>query len=215
MSTNMTADTTPITPERFAAAITELNQSTLYLKVLEIRNSIAHLVSSNAQLQEFATGADADAVCIEAIRENEQVIARMDARIALIRAEIENRGASWEEFDRAPAFDLRAPAAAANDNNEDDQAEPAVMAPTASNGINGTARPNGTAPVHPAWMDGTFQVGTISNGQVRMGQAAAAPRATDSGPLENAEDLERRLQQRLAELGAAEDNEDGDAGLHL
>ncbi|KAL2891325.1 hypothetical protein HOO65_010683 [Ceratocystis lukuohia] len=215
----MTADTTPITPERFAAAITELNQSTLYLKVLEIRNSIAHLVSSNAQLEEFATGPDADPVCIEAIRENEEVISRMNDRIALIAVEIENRGTSWEEFNRISAPDPSLPSGG----------DSATTAPT-SNGINGTVNAdadadagtgtgtgvNRIAAAHPAWSDGTFQIGTISGGQIHMNQSGAERQSADanSGPLENAEDLERRLQQRLAEL-EVENNEDNDGGMHL
>ncbi|KAL1886945.1 hypothetical protein Cpir12675_006827 [Ceratocystis pirilliformis] len=215
MSTNMTADTTPITPERFSAAITELNQPTLYLKVLEIRNSIAHLVSSNAQLEEFTTGPDADPVCIEAIRENEDVISRMNNRIALIAAEIENRGISWEEFDRISAPDPSLPSGG----------DSATTAPT-SNGVNGTVNADagtgtGTganiiAAAHPAWSDGTFQIGTISEDQIHMNHSGAERQSADanSGPLENAEDLQRQLQQRLAEL-EVENNEDNDSGMHL
>ncbi|PMB65799.1 hypothetical protein BM221_007996 [Beauveria bassiana] len=60
---------------------------------LEIRNSIAHLQYSNDQLRPFAADDNdggADAVCVDAIRENEAVIERMAERIALIRIEVED-----------------------------------------------------------------------------------------------------------------------------
>ncbi|KKA30124.1 hypothetical protein TD95_002006 [Thielaviopsis punctulata] len=200
----MSADTTPITPERFAAAIVDLNQSTLYLKVLEIRNSIAHLLSSNAQLEPFARGDPPDDVCADAIRENEEVIARMHERIALIRAEVENRGMTWDEFDRAPSLVEAA--------DQEAPAQNGVAGPPIQNGVNSHCD---TEP-HAAWSDGTFQVGRISGGQVHMDSAdmsnsvASAMGPTNSGPLENAQELERQLQQRLADL-----DDDNDDGLHL
>ena len=52
----MSADTRPISPARFAAALKDLSVGMLHLKVLEIRNSIAHLQYSNDQLRPFADG---------------------------------------------------------------------------------------------------------------------------------------------------------------
>ncbi|EAQ92589.1 hypothetical protein CHGG_00824 [Chaetomium globosum CBS 148.51] len=121
----MSSEALPISPTRFAAALTDLPLSTLHLKVLELRNSIAHLDYSNEQLRPFAEGtatatatststtttappqqapssttatAEPDADCADAIRENEGVIARMQERIALVRAEVERRGLGWAEF---------------------------------------------------------------------------------------------------------------------
>ncbi len=53
----MSADTTPISPARFAAAVKDLSVEMLHIKVIEIRNSIAHLQYSNDQLRPFAEGA--------------------------------------------------------------------------------------------------------------------------------------------------------------
>ncbi|KAJ4163497.1 hypothetical protein LMH87_005220 [Akanthomyces muscarius] len=110
------ADTTPISPARFAAALKDLSVAMLHLKVLEIRNSIAHLQYSNDQLRPFADGTataassgaaaaaaaaspgEPDQDCVDAIRENEQVVERMAERIALVRLEVEERGVSWDEF---------------------------------------------------------------------------------------------------------------------
>ena len=52
----MSSETQPISPARFAAALKDLPASSLALKVLELRNSIAHLDYSNAELKPFADG---------------------------------------------------------------------------------------------------------------------------------------------------------------
>ncbi|TLS28578.1 hypothetical protein PpBr36_00264 [Pyricularia pennisetigena] len=108
----MSSETLPISPARFAEAIKDLSLASLHLKVLEIRNSIAHLDYSNEQLRPFAEGkepvhggdgtAQPDQDCIDAIKENEDVIERMQERIRLVRVEVEeNRGCSWTEFESA------------------------------------------------------------------------------------------------------------------
>lgn len=97
----MSAGAAPIPLERFAEAILELPLGNLHAKAAELRNSIAHLVSSNEQLQEYADDGDQD--CADAIRENEGVIARMEARITLLRNEVENRGFRWGEEQPATA----------------------------------------------------------------------------------------------------------------
>jgi hypothetical protein len=116
----MSADSSPITPSRFAASIKSLTVPSLRLKLLEIRNSIAHLEYSNEQMRPFAAGIETalssrpgfptyrqdqgrepgepDQDCVVAIRENEVVIARMRERIELIRAEAEGRGLRWDVF---------------------------------------------------------------------------------------------------------------------
>ncbi|KAF3358200.1 Protein piccolo [Verticillium dahliae VDG1] len=74
-----TADTSPISPARFAAALPPLSLPTLHLKVLEIRNSIAHLRTSNIELLPHALGTEPaggapDPDCADAIRENEAAV---------------------------------------------------------------------------------------------------------------------------------------------
>ncbi|KJZ76678.1 hypothetical protein HIM_04014 [Hirsutella minnesotensis 3608] len=171
----MSADTMPISPGRFAAALKGLSPSMLHLKVLEIRNSVAHLQWSNDQLQPYADGSataadgddngSPDQDCVDAIRENEGVIDRMAERIALIRAEVEERGMAWAEFDRDRGDETAAAAAAAAADDP------------GTNGLAGAASSSESAGRHPAWADGTFQTGSIRGGQVRFdsapGQAGA------------------------------------------
>lgn len=95
----MSVSAAPIPLERFAEAIAELPLGNLHTKAAELRNSIAHLVSSNEQLQEYANDGDRD--CADAIRENQEVIGRMETRITLLRNEVENRGFLWGEEDPA------------------------------------------------------------------------------------------------------------------
>lgn len=128
----MSSETLPISNPRFAAALKDLSLASLHLKTLEIRNSLAHLAYSNAQLRPFAEGLqptldtaaaaaaaaagrgggdssnrnyEPDPDCVEAIRENEAVMQRMRERIDLVRAEVECRGVSWREFE-APAEEV-------------------------------------------------------------------------------------------------------------
>lgn len=91
----MSATATPIPPARFAAALRDLPLSSLHAKAAELRNSIAHLLSSNEELKPFAEAGDKD--CAEAIMENEEVIRRMEERISLLRIEVEGRGMKWVE----------------------------------------------------------------------------------------------------------------------
>ena len=89
-SSKMSSSAFPITPARFAEAILELPLPTLHLKAAEIRNSISHLTSSNAQLQTFADDGDKD--CEEAIEENKGTMLRMEERVGMLRHEVERRG---------------------------------------------------------------------------------------------------------------------------
>ena len=91
----MSATATPIPPARFAAALRDLPLSSLHAKAAELRNSIAHLLSSNEELKPFAAAGDKD--CAEAITENEEVIRRMEERISLLKIEVEGRGMKWVE----------------------------------------------------------------------------------------------------------------------
>lgn len=232
--------TAPITPARFAAALKDLSAASLHLKVLEIRNSLAHLAHSNAQLRPFAEGAAAapggvpgepDADCADAIRENEAVIERMKGRIELVRAEVEERGLSWREFEAKDELEDDEPGVvppAATATAEVPGASAAAGAPVA-NGVNGHAEGGGAgsgangavASRGNPWEDGTFQTGVIRNGEIHMDAtpnrqgSSAAPRQTNGGGGGGGgsltdEELRRRLEERLAE-----DNEDEDGGLHL
>jgi len=230
----MSADTLPITPARFAEALKDLPVSSLHLKVLELRNNIAHLDYSNEQLRPFAEGRavalssstsqdttpQPDPDCIEAIRENEEVIARIQERIRLVRAEVESRGLSWTEFQSKEEVE--------DDDGTKEQG-------TLTNGVNGVSSEGeggSTTTRHSAWTDGTFQTGVIRNGEVHMdsnnvaavdasaseGQSVAASAAAGGGggggggggSLSD-EELRRRMEQMLQQTG--DDEEEG--GLHL
>jgi hypothetical protein len=90
----MSASTLPITPSRFASALPDLPLSSLYAKHAELSNQIAHLHSSNAQLEDFARDND-DRECYEAVLENRLVVKRFEERIELLRKEVEGRGLLW------------------------------------------------------------------------------------------------------------------------
>ncbi|KAI9880329.1 MAG: hypothetical protein M1830_003940 [Pleopsidium flavum] len=89
----MSSTAVPISPERFAIAIADLPLASLHLKASELRNSIRHLQYSNWELRRFAEEGDQD--CLDAIRENREVIRRVYERILLLRREVERRGFMW------------------------------------------------------------------------------------------------------------------------
>ncbi|KAI9845768.1 MAG: hypothetical protein M1838_001555 [Thelocarpon superellum] len=91
----MSASAGPISPAAFAIAIQDLPLSNVHTKAAELRNSIAHLHASNEQLAPFA--ADGDVDCADALRENDEVIKRMEVRIDLLRQEVERRGYRWAD----------------------------------------------------------------------------------------------------------------------
>lgn len=202
----MSADTTPISPARFASAIKDLSVGMLHLKVLEIRNSIAHLQYSNDQLKPFAEGtsvalgeststsaAEPDQDCIDAIKENEVVIDRMAERLAIVRAEVEDRGISWTEFQSQDEV-------AANTDAGVEGIEEAAI-----NGlVNGEVAGQPGETRHSAWTDGTFQTGTISNGQVRF----------DSQPAGQNAPANDSAAQSTTQGGESHGNTEED-GLHL
>jgi hypothetical protein len=96
----MSHEARPISPARFASALEDLPLANLYSKALEIRNSIAHLQRSNAELQEYSDSQPSgDADCLEAVQENEIVIERMKERVELVKREVERRGGRWHEAD--------------------------------------------------------------------------------------------------------------------
>jgi hypothetical protein len=213
----MASQTTPITPTAFAAALKELSLPLLHLKVLELRNSIAHLDYSNEELRPFAEGTQAvlsastpqpDQDCIDAIAENETVIARMLERIELIKAEVEERGCSWTEFQSKEEVE-------AEERRRGEGLEGTGLV----NGVDGhTDGGNEEEEGRNPWRDGTFQTGTISNGIVSMDEVAGsrlrggsrAAAAAGGGSLTD-EELRRRLEEQMGRL------EDGDeeGGMHL
>ncbi|KAH8158817.1 hypothetical protein CIB48_g9439 [Xylaria polymorpha] len=190
----MSSETQPISPARFAEALKDLPASSLALKVFELRNSIAHLDYSNAELRPFAEGTTAtldqqgnpseagepDQDCKDAIVENEAVIARMQERIELIRAEVESRGLGWHEFRGA---DEVATAVQAIDDAMQNE-----TSTTATSAVNGHV-PRAESQ-HAAWRDGTFQTGTIGGD-------------------------EELLRQLLNRIPPEDDEQDSDGGLHL
>ncbi|KAF2447937.1 hypothetical protein P171DRAFT_339249, partial [Karstenula rhodostoma CBS 690.94] len=82
----MSAEALPITSARFAQALESLSVSSLHAKAAELRNSIAHLEKSNAELEEYVRQ-EQDKELYEAILENREVIKRMGERIELIKKE--------------------------------------------------------------------------------------------------------------------------------
>ncbi|KAF4929761.1 hypothetical protein CGCVW01_v001253 [Colletotrichum viniferum] len=228
------ADTAPISPTRFAAALKDLSLPTLHLKVLEIRNSILHLHYSNAQLKPFAEGlattldAAIDAAagrpdpdCVEAIRENEAVIARMEERVAIIRAEVEERGHSWNEFRSKEEVDAEGDKAEGINGTGVNGTATAATTTTATNGLAAareeeerTANGAGAAAApsaHPAWLDGTFQTGTIRDGEIQL-DAQPGQRANGTGGRLTDDELRRAMEEQMRGLGQGDDE---DGGMHL
>ncbi|KAL6891254.1 hypothetical protein HDV57DRAFT_289730 [Trichoderma longibrachiatum] len=227
----MSADTTPISPARFASAIKDLSLSMLHLKVLEIRNSIAHLQYSNDQLAPFAQGtsvalggtntdsSSAEAVpdqdCVDAIKENEAVIERMAERIAIIRAEVEERGLSWTEFQSQDevreANDADATTTTTTNGEQQGLVNGQAPAAAQAGGSNTAARAEAR---HSAWTDGTFQTGTISNGQIRFD--SQQPVGQQGAPTTNQDEAQASTTRGQGQ-GQDESGDDAaeDGGLHL
>ncbi|WQF78155.1 Putative translation machinery-associated protein [Colletotrichum destructivum] len=237
----MSADTHPISPARFAEAVRDLSLATLHLKALEIRNSILHLQYSNAQLKPYAEGAattldaaDAslgrpDPDCVEAIRENDVVIARMEERVQIIREEVEGRGHSWNEFRSKEEVESEQQAGAANGVNGTTtatttnglgaaRAEEERIAGQSAQAANESSTTTTTAASqHPAWLDGTFQMGTIRNGEIHLDTTPAqpAPQTNGTGGRLSDDELRRAMEERMRGLGDGGGDDDNDGGMHL
>ncbi|KAI2609552.1 uncharacterized protein GGS25DRAFT_220424 [Hypoxylon fragiforme] len=220
----MSSESQPINPARFASALRDLPATTLALKIAELRNSIAHLDYSNAELKPFAEGrasalpnpsgtsgaVEPDQDCIDAIAENEAVIARMQQRIELIRAEVEtNRGLVWSEFMGKTGEEEEEVVVVGDEQDEAARvlAEMALRergtngtngttAGSSVNGVNGHSSGSGQQQQHPAWQDGTFQTGTING----------------AGGLSD-EELLRQLLGRMPPEN--DDTDDPEGGMHL
>ncbi|KAL2011780.1 hypothetical protein VTN00DRAFT_4498 [Thermoascus crustaceus] len=167
----MSAESQPITPAAFAEAIKSLPLSAVYAKVSELRNSIAHLHRSNAELRLFIAENEADeATASEAekrelegyIAENEGVIAAMTERIALLRTEIEvNRGQTWVELDPEAAADAaeeaRAEALEGTTTATTTTAEEMTPAPTVNGASSTRATVGGTPDSAATMVNGTSE----------------------------------------------------------
>lgn len=192
----MSSEATPISPTRFAEALKELPLSTLHLKAAELRNNIAHLDYSNQQLKPFADGTEPsangqpDQDCIDAIRENEIVIARMQERIALLKVEVEGRGSSWLEFQ-------------STDELKNEESEETLVNGVEEDLVVEESREERSN----AWRDGTFQTGRIINGEVRMN---GAPNGYSNGGTLDDESLRQAMEERMRALA-----EDDNGGMHL
>ncbi|EPE09169.1 secondary alcohol dehydrogenase [Ophiostoma piceae UAMH 11346] len=229
----MSTEALPISPGRFAEAIKDLSVSTLHLKVLEIRNEITHLDYSNEQLLPFAKGTAAvlgasaspsastateeiapDQDCIDAIQENMVVIERKMEQLKLVHAEVENRGISWSEFQSKE--ELEQQDADAAHRSAHTQATLAAARPASTAGAASTATGN-------PWTDGTFQTGTVRNGELEMDSIAGqsfvngSTNGATGGSLSD-DELRRELELRLngpANGHANGADDDDEAGLHL
>lgn len=176
----MSSEAQPISAECFAKSVRDLTPSDLLLKTLELRNSIAHLDYSNEQLRPFAEGreqaitpvnasisktqptnstpaGEPDQVFIDSIKENEAVIARMEERIRIIKAEMGVRGIPWESL---------------QGQNPERLIED----------IQGTRRNEAerSATKSDHWTDGTFQTGIVRNGVIIVNPSISQPAASDS-----------------------------------
>ncbi|KAH6689139.1 hypothetical protein F5X68DRAFT_205049 [Plectosphaerella plurivora] len=233
-----TASTEPIAPARFAAALTDLSLPTLHLKVLEIRNSISHLRTSNIQLLPFALGSETavggvpgqpDPDCAEAIRENETVIERMQERITLVRAEVESRGLGWREFESAEDLGGADDTAATTNGLRDAREEEERIAAGTTQETRAPGAGSG-AVQHPAWSDGTFQTGVIRGGELQFdavpGDSFSVPAASGANNGETApagttggrltgEQLRRAMEQQMRDLGTDDNDSDSQGGMHL
>ncbi|PQE25704.1 secondary alcohol dehydrogenase protein [Rutstroemia sp. NJR-2017a BBW] len=213
----MSSEALPISPARFASALKDLPMSTLHLKAAEIRNSIAHLDYSNEEMKPFAEGrapecvnGEKDQDCVDAIKENELVIERMVERLNMLKAEVEERGGVWGEFDKPAEGEVEGEALVNGAVNG--ESNPNVGAGAATNG------------------DGTFTTGRIVGGEVVMDGAAAGTNVsanatsvsnatangesrsngTTGGRLDD-EALRRAMEERMREAMGDDDEE----GMHL
>ena len=208
----MSSTTSPISPAAFASALKDLPLSALHLKAAELRNSIAHLDYSNEQLRPFALGTEPglaapDDDCVDAIRENEVVITRMEERIRLLKKEVEERGQVWVEGLVDGEQEVEAT------GSGEQAAEP----------TEGQERSS-------AWSDGTFTTGRIVGGEMVMdsrtptingtgvngvnGTASATTSGTtnDVGGRLDDDALRRAMEDRMRDLATEDDD---DAGMHL
>jgi hypothetical protein len=224
----MSSEALPISPARFASALKDLPMSTLHLKAAEIRNSIAHLDYSNEEMKPFAEGrapecvnGEKDQDCVDAIKENELVIERMVERLNMLKAEVEDRGGVWGEWDKPAEGEGEGEALVNGAANGE---------PIANSNAGATTNGDGETRSNP-WTDGTFTTGRIVGGEVVMdGAAGTNPSAsanatsvsnattngesrsngTTGGRLDD-EALRRAMEERMREAMGDDEEE----GMHL
>lgn len=112
----MSAGSQPISSQRFATALLTVPLSTLHSTAAEIRNSLAHLHSSNEQLEPHAQRGDR--TCREAIEENMTTMDRMNGRLQLLKQEVLKRGMPWVESNDDQSVSCKQQDG--DDQNEDD-----------------------------------------------------------------------------------------------
>lgn len=128
------------------------------------------------------------------------MIARQTERIALLKAEVENRGGSWTEFQRAQELK----------GTESESGGTGVIGEV--NGAEGERATINEEQRSSAWTDGTFQTGRIVAGEVRMDEVASgSTNGTGAGGRLDDEALRRAMEERMRALQEGSDDE----GMHL
>ncbi|GAO51865.1 hypothetical protein SAICODRAFT_28173 [Saitoella complicata NRRL Y-17804] len=87
----------PPSPRTYRLALRDLTLPLLYAELAKLETSISHLMRSNVELQLYmgteADGdGDGDCELRDAVKENEETIARMRSRMEICRVEIEEKG---------------------------------------------------------------------------------------------------------------------------
>lgn len=163
-----------------------------------------------------------DQDCIDAIKENEIVIRRMEERISLLKAEVEGRGLSWTEFRSSGTGEDEVVEGKDGDLDMDTDmvGQEGLVNGTSSSSADGQGEGRSSA-----WTDGTFQTGRIVNGEVRMdglgggsegvsqGVTSTASRSNGTGGRLGDEALRRAMEEQMRNLG--NDDDDDEAGMHL
>lgn len=126
----------------------------------------------------------------------------MQERIRLIRAEVEERGCSWTEFQSKEEVE------AEEEARRRERGEGLVNGGSSHEVVDGATVDGERGRTHSAWTDGTFQTGTISNGEVRLDPVPG--RGTGGGGSLTDEELRRRLEEQMGNL-----EDEGEEGMHL
>lgn len=84
----------------YRAAIRELSTPSLHGEILKLENSIKHLRRSNEELREHGNSNEEDASWIvSVISDNEDVIAKQNEQIELVKQQLVEQGATGERAD--------------------------------------------------------------------------------------------------------------------
>ena len=147
-----------------------------------------------------------DQDCVEAIQENQVVIARMLGRVDLVREEVDARGLDWAEFDRIKEYaehELAQDAAEQELEAESGQSEPSAL----RDGPEDRGETIQTSyQRHEAWRDGTFQTGVL-----RLGQGEI----TTDGRQQQQQQQQQQNGTDSRQTDGSEAMADADGGLHL